>query len=149
MIRRGTVEFDGAFFTANPHKTLRQNIRVMLADMASRGESEARAEVAPHRRSGDLEGSIHGRVASLSGKKWALTAVVSSQLNRAKKRESYAGYIETGFRRRISKTSVGKDGKTRTRNVGVRDGSFRGVHMFQLTGRRIRTSGQDLARGIA
>ncbi len=148
MIRRGMVEMDGAFFAPNANRTFRQNVRAYLGDMASSGERAARAIVEPHRRSGDLEESIHGRVQSLSGKKWALTAVVSSLLSRSKQRNSYAGYIETGFRRRVAKTSVGKDGRTRTRNVGVRQGSFRGLHMFQLTSRSLRASGQDLTKGL-
>lgn len=146
--RRGTVELDGAVFTPRGRETFRQNVRVMLSAMASSGEAEARALLAPHHRSGDLEGSIHGRVQSLSGKKWALTAVVSSNLNRTKKRNSYAGYIETGFRRREKRTTVGRDGRQRTRSVGIRQGQFRGVQMFRTSARSLRTGAPDLTRGI-
>lgn len=147
-VRRGTVQLDGALFAPTAQKTLRQNIRGMLSNMANDGEADARARIAPHRRSGDLEESIHGRVHSLTGKKWALTAVVSSQLNRVKKDKSYAGYIETGYRRRVKKTTIGKDGRERTRSVGVRQGGFKGVHMFQLTARGMRASAADLAKGL-
>lgn len=147
-VRRGTVELDGAVFTPRGRQTFRQNVRAMLADIAFSGETEARALVASHRRTGALEESIHGRVQSLNGRRWALTAVVSSQLNRTRGRASYAGYIETGVRRREKRTTVGKDGRERTRNVGIRQGRFRGVQMFRQTARGLRAGVPDLTKGL-
>lgn len=78
-----TVDLTGPFFTKDPRKTFRQNARVMLQAIAEEGEAAVKAR-APYYtgRSGDpnahIRDFIRGRVVSLRGKPWALTAVVSS-----------------------------------------------------------------------
>jgi hypothetical protein len=77
------VETSGPFFRVDPRKTFRQNARVMLEAIAEEGEKAVKAR-APY-YTGDkgdpnahIRDYIRGRVKSLRGKPWALTAVVSS-----------------------------------------------------------------------
>lgn len=77
------VELTGPFFTKDVTKTFRQNARVMLEAIAEEGEKAVKAR-APY-YTGDkgdpnahIRDFIRGRVRSLTGKPWALTAVVSS-----------------------------------------------------------------------
>lgn len=80
---RTEVELKGPFFTKDVRKTFRQNARVMLEAIAVEGEAAVKAR-APYYtgRGGDpnahIRDHIRGRVKSLRGKPWALTAVVSS-----------------------------------------------------------------------
>lgn len=88
MARNATsIDLSGPFFTNDPRKTFRQNARVMLARLAEEGEQDVRVQqqasestrapisnkVTPDR----VSGHVVGRVTALSGKRWALTAVVS------------------------------------------------------------------------
>lgn len=82
-----TMNVKGPFFEHDPAKTFRQNIRVMLAAVAAEGRSDVIAQleqgqagrlpigsgVEPER----VSGHVVGRVASLGGKPWKVTAVVS------------------------------------------------------------------------
>jgi hypothetical protein len=72
-----SIEMTGPLFMPNADMTLRQNIRRMLQALADEGVRMARANVSGHRRTGDFEGGIEGRVRSLKGAPWWLTAVVS------------------------------------------------------------------------
>jgi hypothetical protein len=76
----------GPFFTKDPKKTFRQNVRDMMDQLAAAGESDVRAQmqagegsrkplrgISPDR----VSGHVRGRVDSLAGKRWALNAVVS------------------------------------------------------------------------
>lgn len=164
------VVFSGPFFEKDPTKTFRVNVRAMLDGMVSEGEGAVRGIIAPHSKSGALAGSIHGRTRSLSGKPWALTGVISSNLNAliaasrgqqsGQWRGSYAGFIETGYRindrvRTGSALKVSKSGKLRV--VGVWESrkvrtSFRGYAMFRRTAAGLRNSRAaataDLAKGL-
>lgn len=82
------VNFSGAFFAArDPGRTIRDNIRAMLEDIARNGEREIRAAYragegrrAPVRaigRNARVSHFIVGRVESLTGKQWQYHAVVS------------------------------------------------------------------------
>ena len=82
-----TIDMSGPFFRQNPGKTFRQNIRVMMAAVAAEGQADVDAQL----RAGEASRqpisagvqparvSAHavGRVRSLTGKQWAVTAVVS------------------------------------------------------------------------
>jgi hypothetical protein len=81
-----TIDLSGPFFTKDPAKTFRQNIRVLMAAVAAEGEADVRAQlqsgqssraplrgITPNR----VSGHVHGRVRSLSGRPWAVTAVTS------------------------------------------------------------------------
>ena len=77
----------GPFFTKDPRLTFRQNARVMLAAIADEGETDVKVQmeagesgrkpistrVTPNR----VAGHVVGRVKGMSGKPWAVTAVVS------------------------------------------------------------------------
>lgn len=82
-----TIDLKGPFFTKQPGKTFRQNVRVMMAAVAAEGEADVQAQlragegnrrrishgVAPDRVSGHAVGRVH----SLGGNLWAVTAVIS------------------------------------------------------------------------
>ena len=82
-----TIDLSGPFFRADPSRTFRQNVRVMMRAVADEGESDVKAQlragegsrrpishgVSPSR----VSGHVVGRVASLSGKPWAVSAAVS------------------------------------------------------------------------
>lgn len=82
-----TIKLDGPFFQRDPAKTFRQNIRVLMKAVAEEGEADVRAQLRAgqdHRRpisrgvSPDrVADHVVGRVTSLSGRLWAVTAVVS------------------------------------------------------------------------
>lgn len=69
------VEFSGPFFTKDIKKTFRQNARAMLDGMAREGEDAVKRESPV--RTGAFRAGVRGRVASLGGKPWMLTAVIS------------------------------------------------------------------------
>lgn len=77
------VELTGPFFQVDPRKTFRANAKVLLTAIAQEGEKEVKARSPYYTGSkGDptshIRDDIVGRTKSLSGKPWALTAVVSS-----------------------------------------------------------------------
>lgn len=77
------VTTDGPFFKVDPRKTFRANARVMLQAVADEGEKAVKSRSPYYTGSkGDpnahIRDFIKGRVKSLSGKPWAMTAVVSS-----------------------------------------------------------------------
>jgi len=92
MARRSptTIDTSGPFFTKDPRKTFRQNIRTMMARVAEEGEQDIQAQQhagesgrAPISYSsagwsGDrVSDHVVGRVESLRGKPWQVTAVIS------------------------------------------------------------------------
>lgn len=72
-----SIEMTGPLFQPDANLRLGQNIRRMLQGLADEGVRVVRANVAGHRRSGDFEAGVLGRVGSLRGAPWWLTAVVS------------------------------------------------------------------------
>jgi hypothetical protein len=72
-----TVELSGPFFQRDPKRTVRANIRRMLEGLAAEGERLVQSAFAGSIVSGKSQRGVRGRVQSLSGKPWALTAVVS------------------------------------------------------------------------
>jgi len=91
-----TIKFDGPFFTGDPAKTFRQNIRALMDVVAAEGEADVKAQMAvgasgrapiralPAQRVSDY---VRGRTVSLTGKRWAVTAVVSVNNSGFSKRE--------------------------------------------------------------
>lgn len=81
---RSTIDLTGPFFERDPAKTVRQNIREMLGALAAEGERAVKAaspvgpgyEGAP---AGSFRAGVVGRVESLTGRPWALHAVISQQ----------------------------------------------------------------------
>lgn len=80
------VDFTGPFFTRDPKRTIRQNIRDMLDRLAAEMESDVQGQM--ENRAGSMPGwtgwtrdHVVGRTESLGGKRWGLTAVVSANTN--------------------------------------------------------------------
>jgi hypothetical protein len=78
-----SVELSGPFFTRDPRKTVRQNIRRMLDALVKEGEEGVKAQMSAKAGSmpawtGWTHDHVVGRTSSLSGKRWALNAVVSA-----------------------------------------------------------------------
>jgi len=72
-----SIEMTGPLFMPDANLRLGQNIRRMLQGLADEGVRMARSNVAGHRKTGDFEAGIVGRVSSLRGAPWWMTAVVS------------------------------------------------------------------------
>lgn len=77
------VELTGNFFTRDPGKTLRGNVKDMLDGLAGEMEREVRGEVESQRGqmpewSGWTVDHIQGRTHSQQGKRWGTWAVVSA-----------------------------------------------------------------------
>jgi hypothetical protein len=70
-----SIELTGPFFTADPYSRMGQNIRRMLQGLADEGARVVRANI----NSRKMAPGIIGRVTSLRGAPWWLTAVVSAQ----------------------------------------------------------------------
>lgn len=78
-----SVELSGPFFTKDPGKTLRQNVRDLMDAMAEWMESEVRDDITAH--AGDMHtytgwtwAHTVGRTHSLAGKRWGTWAKVSA-----------------------------------------------------------------------
>ena len=80
----------GPFFTKDPELTFRQNIRRALALAAQSMEQDVRGG---YPSSGQHGGTIIGRVKSLEGKPWAMTAVVSQQYVYPWKNKGTRGFV--------------------------------------------------------
>jgi len=72
-----TIVLTGPFFKAQPSKTFRQNVRLMLEAMAKEGEEDVKVQYPVLTGAG--QAGVVGRVRSLSGRPWALTMVISEQ----------------------------------------------------------------------
>jgi len=80
------IKLDGPFFVGDPARTFRANIRAFMDEVAAQGAADVRAQLAvgasnrrpiralPATRVGD---HVRGRTSALSGRRWAVTAVVS------------------------------------------------------------------------
>lgn len=127
-----TVALSGPFFDRDPKATFRQNVRAMLAALAEEAAKDVRSQIAanepqmPH-ATGHSRNQVVGRTKSLSGKQWALTAVIS---------ESTAG--------------MGKREAIRTKAAGA--SIERRFHSFARTARAVRSSkavlSANLTKGI-
>lgn len=70
-----SIDLSGPLFAREPGQTIHHNIRRMLEGIAEEGEETVKAAypvVTGRGRAG-----VRGRVESLTGKQWALTAVIS------------------------------------------------------------------------
>lgn len=78
--KRLGIEFSGPFFTKDPAKTFRQNIRAMMDVIAEDGQRDVYARIAaiPPRGvdTGRTRSNVVGRTKNRAGKRWAVTAVV-------------------------------------------------------------------------
>lgn len=80
------ISLDGPFFSKDPGKTFRQNIRLLTAAIAAEAEADIRQQMrvgegqrAPMRgiTPDRTAGHVVGRVTSVRGRPWAVTAVAS------------------------------------------------------------------------
>ena len=75
------IDLTGPFFQRDPGKTVKGNIRKMMEGLAEEGEKAVREQIGSHtypRGTGWTEAHAEGRVSSLRGKPWFLTAVISA-----------------------------------------------------------------------
>jgi hypothetical protein len=82
-VRIERVDFTGPFFTKDPAKTVRENIGEMMDRLAAEGERDVKQQI--EGRSGSMpyytgwtRDTVRGRTESLSGKSWAVSAVIST-----------------------------------------------------------------------
>jgi hypothetical protein len=84
-----TIDKSGPFFTKDPARTFRSNIRTMMDAVAREGQSDVRAQlqvgeggrqpISHGVQPGRVSAHVVGRTSNLVGKRWAVTAVVSVQ----------------------------------------------------------------------
>lgn len=140
-----TIALDGPFFTQDPAKTVRENIRDMLEALAEQGERDVKdhfpigAPPDPHPGLG-REGVV-GRVESITGRRWQLHAVISQQA-------VYPWGARRGATIRSGKRQVANSAVAQYRGGKLE----RKLHMFSRTASRIRSlravTGANLTRGI-
>lgn len=75
MTAKLTVDLSGPFFRRRPGDTLYRNIGRMLEGLAEEGERLVQSQYPIYTGAG--RAGVRGRVHSLSGKRWAVSAVVS------------------------------------------------------------------------
>lgn len=88
-----TVELRGPLFEKDPGKTVLENARDMLAELARYGEQKVRADIAARagrmaRYTGWTYEHVKGRVDSNDGKRWYRHAVVSANTDGMVKAEA-------------------------------------------------------------
>ena len=79
------IDMSGPFFTADPAKTFRRNIRDFMDEVVALGEADVEARLRSGEGSrasisggnGRVSAYVVGRTRSLRGKRWAVTGVVS------------------------------------------------------------------------
>lgn len=155
---RVDVQHSGKFFTEDIKKTIRENVRDGLAEWAKETETVVRelTPVGEGRHGEHLQDSIHGRVRSLQGKLWAVTAVVTPTIHlRLPRFRGYATYIETGVRQGSAVYKKGvmagmRSGKITYRDVAaVRRGTgYQGAGMFRRGGSIMRDRAKDRLTNI-
>lgn len=70
------VTFSGPFFTRDPKRTLADNYKRLMDEIARAGEAEVKARMTGI-GTGRTRSRIRGRTKSLAGKPWKVTAVIS------------------------------------------------------------------------
>ena len=110
-----SMELSGPFFTADPRKTIRQNIRAYQDRVAEVGEAEVRARLLPGRSADAIRDRIRGRTSSTGGRRWATYAVVSLR----------TGDLDAAGARRASAQMSGRRIATTAdgRNIGTTRGA--------------------------
>jgi hypothetical protein len=139
-MRRGKygskIEYSGPIFERDIRKTFRQNARDLVQAMADDGARMVKENLTPGhgRATGQYADAVEGRVKSLKGKKWALSAVVTS--TRHLQMPGFRGYgifLETGVK-------------------GSRKTAFRGLFVYRRVGQALKRSAKaayvDLTKGL-
>jgi hypothetical protein len=138
------ITYDGPFFSPDREKTYRQNIRLLMDRVAEVGEADVRARLAVARRGNDSGSAIayvRGRTSSLTGRRWAVSAVISADTSSLDRAGAIAVQAKLSGRR----VAVGRDG----RNIGTTRG-MDGRRAFAGTARGLRRvlKDADLMKGI-
>lgn len=130
------IQYSGPFFEKDVRATFRQNARTLVESIAEDAEGLVKQNLyAGHGRvTGQYADAVNARVRSLRGKKWALTAVVSSTRHESMPgRRGYGIFLETGVK-------------------GKRATSFRGLWVYRRVASAIRRSSQiaraNLTKGL-
>jgi hypothetical protein len=91
-----SITYSGPFFEKDIKKTFRGNARNLVEAIAQDGESMVRSNLPKGPAAPHYADFVEGRARSLSGKKWALTAVVTGQLHlQSKNFKGYGAVLET------------------------------------------------------
>jgi hypothetical protein len=104
------VEYSGPLFTKDPRKQFRANARDFVSAIAEDGEGLVKAELTlgHGRLTGRYADAVEGRARSLAGKKWALTAVVTSTRHlQMPNFRGYGTFLESGKRGKVQTTFPG------------------------------------------
>lgn len=130
--REFQIMLEGPFFERDPAKTFRQNARRLMDSLASEGEADVRSQIAgqagsmPH-YTGWTADTVQGRTSSLTGRRWALSLVISAN-------------------------TAGMDRKDAIRTKAAGASIERRWHPFRKTARAMRRSRAllvaDLTRGL-
>lgn len=130
------VEYSGPFFTKDIKRTFRQNARDLVQTIAEDGEALVKANLTPGRGrlTGEYSDAVNGRAVSLKGKKWALTAVVTSTRHLSMPGfKGYGIFLETGVK-------------------GGKQTSFRGLWVYRRVAQALKRSSRiaraDLTKGL-
>lgn len=137
-----TIQYSGPLFEKDIRKTFRSNARDLVGAIAKDGESMVRLNLPKSSDAPHYADHVEGRVRSLKGKPWALTAVVSGQLHlQSKNYKGYGAVLETNetFTRRSA------SGTTYT-ITGFGKWVYRRV--ANALKRGSRTARADLTRGL-
>jgi hypothetical protein len=131
-----SIEYSGPLFTKDVRQTIRGNARDLMLAIAQDGERMVKAELTPGngRLTGQYADAVEGRAKSIKGKKWAVTAVITS--TRHLQMPGYKGYglfLETGIK-----------GTTQT--------GFRGLWIYRRVANALRRGSKvaraDLVEGL-
>lgn len=131
-----SVEYKGPLFSKDVRKTFRANARDLVSAIAEDGEGLVKAEltVGHGRLTGRYADAVESRVRSLTGKKWQVTAVVTS--TRHLEMPNFRGYgtfLESGVKGKVQS-------------------AFRGLWVYKrvasLLRRRSRAARADLTKGL-
>ena len=139
------VELSGPFFTRDPGKTLRANIRDMLDALAAEMERTARAGIAPHSDTGWTHDHTIGYTTSAkTGKRWGLWAAVGLPTTGMDKKAAIRTKAAAAGRRK----AVGSDGRDRGTAKGIEERfhPFRNTKSAVYRARAIITA--DLTEGL-
>lgn len=89
------MDLSGPFFTRDPRRTVKQNIREMMGRLADETEGDIRRAIAARRgamprSAGKTLGALRGRNEALSGKDWYQSMVVSVDTSRMDRQQAIA-----------------------------------------------------------
>lgn len=121
--RQLAVTYEGPFFSHQPGRTFRQNIRAFMDRVAEVGEADVKSRLTGSAEAESTAPHVVGRTRALSGRRWACTARVSVStvsLDRAQAIRRQA--IAAGRHTAVTRTG---------RNIGTTQGAEGRTHAFR------------------